>query len=341
MADTSDIPEPSAAQEGAGVEATAVATEQAATTEASTSLEAAAPDADPAEGATGDEPAPAGSDEGEAEAGGSQAAELADGEDDTASPAEDNNPYRRPAKPAPKRVVRPTFKTGDWFCQVCGTHNFSRRPSCVKCYEMKAVPRHIVAYATKGKGKGYMPPARGGKGSKGQGEAGCEWYCPMCRQVNQARMLNCKKCFSASPFAPPPKQQGSYSSYPSYHGHTAPQDMEQEHLPMWDDMAALEEMYHGYGPAPATYGGYGGPAVAHSGGKGDFAGQWSALKDMPGDWDCWVCGHLNGERRGRCKVCQIDKGLALPRSGGASPRPGDWFCMECQVCHMRVTLRAV
>jgi len=92
------------------------------------------------------------------------------------------------------REMRP----GDWNCEECRAHNFSRRTECFKCDAPKG-------NGGGGGGRDRSPrrrsrsPDRGYGGGRGGGGGGYEkrdgeWDCPSCGINNFSRRTECFKC---------------------------------------------------------------------------------------------------------------------------------------------------
>eukprot|EP01064_Diplonema_japonicum_P031235 TRINITY_DN5522_c0_g2_i1.p1 TRINITY_DN5522_c0_g2~~TRINITY_DN5522_c0_g2_i1.p1 ORF type:complete len:367 (+),score=75.99 TRINITY_DN5522_c0_g2_i1:911-2011(+) len=217
------------------------------------------------------------------------------------------------------------FKSGDWYCQGCGVHNFAKRAQCMSCGHMK------LAHPTPGKDTS-------------------EWECPSCRSINPSRRVNCRHCLFnpmlAKQFMTHPLQytrggaaamsQHSYShvhypQMPHAYGSGPGFGQPRSYSPYAD---SFRHSSHGMGFMGSSAGWGAGPSTPADSYYGfDYYQQMKHAggpQDPMADWDCWVCGHLNYAKRMQCKTCETEKDKALPRSGGGTPRPGDWFCMACQ-----------
>ena len=74
-----------------------------------------------------------------------------------------------PHKPSRGTHERRTVshKAGDWYCQSCGMHNFSKRTTCLRCLEGKAIRMEEMLHAQRGAMTDFYGGGGGGKGGHG------------------------------------------------------------------------------------------------------------------------------------------------------------------------------
>eukprot|EP00928_Gymnodinium_smaydae_P014510 TRINITY_DN1532_c0_g1_i1.p1 TRINITY_DN1532_c0_g1~~TRINITY_DN1532_c0_g1_i1.p1 ORF type:complete len:246 (+),score=41.77 TRINITY_DN1532_c0_g1_i1:76-738(+) len=85
----------------------------------------------------------------------------------------------KPAATGGKNDMRP----GDWYCALCGNHNYADKIMCNKCAAPKAITLNMMQYAQYAKGKGDYGKMREG-----------DWKCHACSNINYASRTECNKC---------------------------------------------------------------------------------------------------------------------------------------------------
>eukprot|EP00028_Trichosphaerium_sp_Am-I-7-wt_P012102 CAMPEP_0168523558 /NCGR_PEP_ID=MMETSP0405-20121227/10055_1 /TAXON_ID=498012 /ORGANISM="Trichosphaerium sp, Strain Am-I-7 wt" /LENGTH=294 /DNA_ID=CAMNT_0008545455 /DNA_START=5 /DNA_END=889 /DNA_ORIENTATION=+ len=163
----------------------------------------------------------------------------------------------------PRGRTPPNFKPGDWMCDECDAHNFSRRDTCMRCSKDRPAgggggSSYGGSRYGGGRDGGYSGGRSGGFDRPDNFKPG-DWMCPNCNAHNFRSRSQCMKCATSK------DEAGGFDDDPRGGG--------------------------GRNDRGNDRGSYGG-------GRGDLPPNFK-----PGDWMCDECSFHNFRSNTECKRC--------------------------------------